>query len=260
MTSKEVSQRMWLGVAALAVGAFAAWVGLDLARLPANRQTQYALWLQNTVNIIRLFEVSAFGFGAYQFWAGRNERRDAEAAAVARARKDANYQAWQVVNSAQGKGGSGGRIDALADLARNDVSLAGINLDGAWLETIDLRGARLPMASLEKANLQNASLDGARLDGAILRDANLVAAALTGASLKGADLTGARLSAANLASVDLTNVRGWREIATIAHANVEGVHGAPRGFAEWARLNGAVDASKEPRLSRAEESREFRAI
>ena len=99
MTSKEVSQRMWLGVTALAVGAFAAWVGLDLARLPANSQTQYALWLQNTVNIIRLFEVSAFGFGAYQFWVGHNERRIAEAAAVARARKDANYQAWQVVNS-----------------------------------------------------------------------------------------------------------------------------------------------------------------
>jgi len=77
MTSKEVSQRMWLGVTALAVGAFAAWVGLDLARLPANSQTQYALWLQNTVNIIRLFEVSAFGFGAYQFWAGRSASRGA---------------------------------------------------------------------------------------------------------------------------------------------------------------------------------------
>src|SRR3954466_3013349 len=259
-TSKEVSQRMWLGVAALFDGAFAAWVGLALAQLPSQSQTQYALWLQNTVNIIRLFEVSAFGFGAYQFWVGRSERRIAEAAAIVRARKDANYQAWQVVNSAQGKGGSGGRIDALADLVRNDVSLAGINLDGAWLETIDLRGAMLPMACFDRANLQGACLDGARLEGASFRDATQAATTFVGANLKGADFTGARLSAANLASADLSNVRGWREIAAIARTSLEALRGVPRGFDEWAQLNGAVDASKEQGLSRAEESRECRAI
>ena len=30
--------------------------------------------------------------------------------------KQKHYQAWQVINSAQGKGGSGGRIDALEEL------------------------------------------------------------------------------------------------------------------------------------------------
>jgi hypothetical protein len=41
------------------------------------------------------------------------------------------------------------------------------------------------------------------------------------------DVLTRHIAAANLASVDLTNVRGWHEIATIAHANLEGVHGAP---------------------------------
>ena len=257
---KEISQRTWFGMAAFVVAIVAAYIALAIARLPGDSTMKWALWLQNAVNLIRLFEVAALGFAPYQFSASRNERRLADAAAAVRARKDANYQAWQVINSAQGKGGSGGRVDALADLVRNDVSLAGINLDGAWLESIDLRGAMLSMASFEKANLQGAQLDGARLDGVSFRDANLVTATLVGASLKGADLTGARLSAANLASADLTGIRGWREIVTVAHANLEGLHAAPRGFVEWARTNGAVDAASELSLNNPEQSHEFRSI
>jgi hypothetical protein len=229
------------------------------ARMPAATAAVWTQWLQNAVNVIRLLEVTALGFGAYQFWANRNELRAAEAEAVRRGRKDTNYQAWQVINSAQGKGGSGGRVDALADLVRNGVSLAGINLDGAWLESIDLRLAQLPMASFEKTNLQGARFDGARLDGACFRGANLSAASFTNASLRGADLTGARLSAVNLAGADLFDVRGWREIATVAHANVGELRAAPRGFIEWARLNGAVDPS-DGTMANPEQSREFRIL
>jgi hypothetical protein len=225
--------------------------------MPAATAALWTEWLQNAVNVIRLLEVSALAFGAYQFWANRHEARAAEADAVRRARKDSNYQAWQVINSAQGKGGSGGRVDALADLVRNDVSLAGINLDGAWLESIDLRLAAMPMASFEKTNLQGARFDGARLDGACFRGANLSAASLTNASLRGADLTGARLSAVNFAGADLFDVRGWREIANIAHANVDELRAAPRGFVEWARLNGAVDGGA---MANPEQSREFRIL
>lgn len=32
--------------------------------------------------------------------------------------KERHYQAWQVINAAQGKPGSGGRIDALKDLKK----------------------------------------------------------------------------------------------------------------------------------------------
>lgn len=82
-------------------------------------------------------------WGARQLWLGRDERKAAERAAAALARKAANYQAWQVVDTVQGKGGSGGRIDALQDLVANGVSLAGVRLDGAWLEGIQLEGAKI---------------------------------------------------------------------------------------------------------------------
>jgi len=249
--------RRWVIVVIALVATVLGYLTFVFARMPAATAALWTEWLQNAVNVIRLLEVSALAFGAYQFLANRHEARAAEADAVRRARKDSNYQAWQVINSAQGKGGSGGRVDALADLVRNDVSLAGINLDGAWLESIDLRLAAMPMASFEKTNLQGARFDGARLDGACFRGANLSAASLTNASLRGADLTGARLSAVNFAGADLFDVRGWREIANIAHANVDELRAAPRGFVEWARLNGAVDGGA---MANPEQSREFRIL
>jgi Pentapeptide repeats (8 copies) len=260
LSPHHMTGRRWLIVAVAGIAVLLGYLTFVFARMPAATAALWTEWLQNAVNVIRLLEVTALAFGAYQFWANRNEVRAAEAEAARRARKDANYQAWQVINSAQGKGGSGGRIDALADLVRNDVSLAGINLDGAWLESIDLRLATLPMASFEKTNLQGARFDGARLDGANFRGANLSAASLTNASLRGADLTGARLSAVNLAGADLSDVRGWREIATVAHANVDEIRAAPRGFVDWARLNGAVDATKDGTMAHPEQSREFRIL
>jgi hypothetical protein len=258
--SGTIFNGMWVGLSLLAFGAVAATLTFAFARMPSANAASWTMWLQNAVNTVRLFEVVAVGFTVYQFWVSRNERRAAEAEALVRARKDANYQAWQVINSAQGKGGSGGRIEALADLVHNDVSLAGVNLDGAWLESIDLRNASLTMASLEKCNLQSACFDGARLDGANLRHATLTAASFAGASLRGVDLTGARLSAANLAGADLTDALGWREVATFAHANIEGLRAAPRGFLEWARMGGAMDASHDGLLLHPEQSREFRVL
>src|SRR5262245_44519680 len=88
----------------------------------------WALWLQNTANLGKVVELAIFVFSGYQFWAGRRERKRADVDNAEQSRIDSIYQAWQVVNSAQGKGGSGGRIEALRDLLGNDVSLAGINL------------------------------------------------------------------------------------------------------------------------------------
>ncbi len=189
-------------------------------------------------------QTGALVFSAYQFWAGRNERRAADEAAAVQARKDSNYQAWQVINSAQGKGGSGGRPDALRDLARNGISLAGVNLDGAWLDGVDLRSAQLEMASFEGANLHGAQLQGATLVGVNFRGANLVTASLAGASLQGADFTGARLSAADLSEADLFNVKGLRD-ATLSYTNIEGIRRAPAGFREWAIAQGAVNQASE---------------
>ena len=41
--------------------------------------------------------------------------------------KQRHYQAWQVINTAQGKGGSGGRIEALQELNADGVPLVGVD-------------------------------------------------------------------------------------------------------------------------------------
>jgi len=48
-------------------------------------------------------------------------------------RKTKHYQAWQVINSAQGKKYSGGRIDALQDLNKEEVDLIGVDIYNAFL-------------------------------------------------------------------------------------------------------------------------------
>ncbi len=221
----------------------------------------WARWIGDALQLSKIAELGIVLFGAYQFWKGRRERNAADAAAAERARIDSNYQAWQVINSAQGKGGSGGRIEALGDLLRNGVSLAGIRLDDAWLEEVQLPRARLVRGSLRGANLTRANLAGANLEGADLTDADLLAADLTGANLRGATLSGARLSAATLDGADLREVAGWQAIRSLGHASVDGVRNAPAGFLDFARGAGAVDADR-----RAEEddsmeyAQHFRAI
>jgi hypothetical protein len=218
-----------------------------VASAPAGGQLgEWRDWLSNLANVGSLLQAGAILFSAYQFWATRHERREAYAAAAVQARKDSNFQAWQVINSAQGKGGSGGRGDALHDLKMNGISLAGVNLDAAWLEHVDLRNATLSMASFMNANLHGAKLQGATLDGVNFRGANLVTASLAGASLRGADFTGARLSAADLSQADLYEAKGLRE-CTLAYTNIEGVRQPPAGFREWAIEQGAVDAITEQR-------------
>ena len=48
--------------------------------------------------------------------------------------KQKHYQAWQVINSAQGKGGSSGRIDALEELHQDGVLLVGVDVSDAFLQ------------------------------------------------------------------------------------------------------------------------------
>lgn len=229
-----------LGIGA-ALGLTTPLIAAQVSR-PGTAIGSWAEWLQVIVNLMKVVELAAFTFSAYHFWAGRRERRESDAQSAQQSKIDANYQAWQVINSAQGKGGSGGRIEALCDLLANGVSLAGINLDDAWLEGVELPGATLVRSSLQRAHLSTANLAGANLAGADLRSIDLVGANLTGAYLKGANLTEARLSAAILDGADLTDVIGWREIKSISHASIEGVRHPPIGFVGFARAEGAVDA------------------
>ena len=63
-------------------------------------------------------------------------------------KKQKHYQAWQVINTAQGKGGSGGRIEALQELNQDHVPLVGVDASEA-----SLQGLRLHKANLLRCNL-----------------------------------------------------------------------------------------------------------
>jgi len=211
-----------------------------------SSESEFSIWLANTVNLVRLIEVAVLLVGVYQLWARRDERRQAEIDAARLAQKTANYEAWQVINSSQGKGGSGGRVDALQDLIQNGISLAGVRLDGAWLEDVKLVGGQLRHASLREANLHGADLKDANLENADFTDANLTGADLRGAHLKGAMLKGAQLGTADLRGADLTGIREWQSVKSASYLNIEGVRNAPANFREWMIANGAVDAHTTP--------------
>lgn len=168
--------------------------------------------------------------------------------------KQKHYQAWQVINTAQGQGGSGGRVDALEDLNRDHVSLVGVSADGAFLQGIDLRNARMSRCDLHAGDLRNSNFRRADLTMCNLRYANFRQANLTGANLDNADmedmdLTGAKLNGANLSNVDLsradlrsTDARKmkWKEIDSLKLANVFGMKNAPKEFLSFAAAHGAV--------------------
>jgi uncharacterized protein YjbI with pentapeptide repeats len=168
--------------------------------------------------------------------------------------KQKHYQAWQVINTAQGKGGSGGRIEALQELNRDGVPLVGVDVSGAFLQNAhlekarllrsnfsaaDLRDANFNFADFSDADLRTANFRGSRLQGAGFQRADLQDADLTGADLSGADLSGATLTNADLSNSDLSNVR-WSHLASVKNANIYGVKNAPEGFISWAKQRGAV--------------------
>jgi hypothetical protein len=168
--------------------------------------------------------------------------------------KQKHYQAWQVINTAQGKGGSGGRIEALQELNRDGVPLVGVDVSGAFLQNAhlekarllrsnfsaaDLRDANFNFADFSDADLRTANFRGSRLQGAGFQRADLQDADLTGADLSGADLSGATLTNTDLSNSDLSNVR-WSHLASVKNANIYGVKNAPEGFISWAKQHGAV--------------------
>jgi hypothetical protein len=165
-----------------------------------------------------------------------------------------HYQAWQVINTAQGKGGSGGRIEALQELNADKVPLVGVDVSSAFLQGLNLKGANLMRSDFSSADLRNgdlievnftlanlhsANLRDSSLDHAVFANADLGDADLAGSSLVGADLAGAVLDDADLRQADLKDVQ-WQRIKSIKGANVLGVRNAPEGFRVWAMAHGAV--------------------
>jgi Pentapeptide repeats (8 copies) len=170
--------------------------------------------------------------------------------------KQRHYQAWQVINTAQGKGGSGGRIEALQELNEDKIRLVGVDVSSAFLQGIhlehanllradlsaaDLRGSDLRFADLTHADVHAANFRGINLENASFSNADLKDADLVGVDLAGANLDGADLTAADLRSANLKDIQ-WKQIRSIKSANVAGVKATPDGFIQWALQNGAVDS------------------
>jgi Pentapeptide repeats (8 copies) len=171
-----------------------------------------------------------------------------------------HYEAWQVINTAQGKGGSGGRIDALEELNTDRVPLTGVDVSSAFLQGVHLAGARLARSTFSAADLRDSDLHAADLSWAGLHFANLRNsnlqrvvfdhADLSDADLSGSDLAGSSLNAANLTDADLHGADlggiAWQQIAAIHGANLAGIRHAPAGFIAWALNNGATQSATSP--------------
>ncbi len=168
--------------------------------------------------------------------------------------KQKHYQAWQVINTAQGKGGSGGRIEALQELDGDGVPLVGVDVSGAFLQGIRLPRARLIRANLNAvdarnsdfraadlmgANLHSGNFRESNLSSANLEDADLGEADLCSANLSGANLDGVTLDGAELGNTDLGKLK-WQKITSLKGANIRQVRNAPQGFIPWAMQHGAV--------------------
>jgi hypothetical protein len=173
--------------------------------------------------------------------------------------KQRHYQAWQVINTAQGKGGSGGRIEALQELNADHVQLVGVDVSSAFLQSVrlehanllradlsaaDVRGGDLREAVLSYADLHAANLRGSHLENAVLSNADVHDADLVGADLQGTRLDGVDLSSADLRRAKLKGI-DWTRIKSMKGANIAGVQDAPDGFVKWALSKGAVESAGE---------------
>ena len=179
--------------------------------------------------------------------------------------KQKHYQAWQVINTAQGKGGSGGRIDALEELNRDGVRAGGSRrqrrisarhrLEGwrIWVvsnfSSADVRGGSFKGARLEFANLASANFRNGNFQNADLRNATLQDADLQGANLQDADLEGADLSKADLRNADLRNIK-WLRSPISNWPTYLGVKNAPADFSRWALQKGAVSIESDAEWSK----------
>jgi hypothetical protein len=168
--------------------------------------------------------------------------------------KQKHYQAWQVINTAQGKGGSGGRIEALQELDEDGVPLVGVDVSGAFLQGVRLPHARLIRANFNAADARNSDFEASdfltsnlhsgnfrnsNFSSANLQDADLGEADLCSANLSNANLAGATLDGADLGNADISNVR-WKGTRGVRGTSLQGVRNAPSGFLEWAAQHGAV--------------------
>lgn len=113
---------------------------------------------------------------------GFQERRQAAESAkqaAADARISRHYVAWQTINSAVGKPGNAGRVDALQDLNQDGIQLDGISLAGnaVLVAPLNLTNASMTHADFsdgtyEKVNFSCANLDFSKWNNTLSEDCN----------------------------------------------------------------------------------------
>jgi Pentapeptide repeats (8 copies) len=172
--------------------------------------------------------------------------------------KERHYKAWDIVNTARGSTGDGGRRDALQDLNNDGVSLAdaplskayliGVKLPGATLNGATLSDTNLVEASLANANLSLADLTGANLAGAKLNGANLGSAKLIDANLIGANLAGTKLGLADLTGANLLGASLFG--ADLAGATTDGAMFCRTLMPDGSTNNGSCAGASEPSASK----------
>ena len=202
--------------------------------------------------LLRILEYSSFLSVLFAVAVYFNEAPDRK--------KQKHYQAWQVINTAQGKGGSGGRIEAMQELNADKIPLVGVMADHAFLQGVRLHNANLLRANFEASDLRDCSLEGAHMEFSNLQYANFRNCDLRGAHLRDSDLESADMFAVNLAGADLSSAdlkdvdlrysdwKGvqWDGIQSMAGANIYGVKNPPDGFVQWAIQHGAVSKKDDP--------------
>jgi Pentapeptide repeats (8 copies) len=152
-----------------------------------------------------------------------------------------HYQAWQVINTAQGKGGSGGRIEALQQLNKDHVPLTGVDASGAFLQRLDLDDAHLMRCNFSGADMRESRFERAEMQNSDLTSTNFRGANLSGANLRGSTLRDADFSDAILVNTDLTGVDLSR--ADLRHADLRGVRCSFLAAANLANVYGVQHAS-----------------
>jgi hypothetical protein len=142
-------------------------------------------------------------------------------------KRQAELNAWQIINSAMNQKAASGRVEALEYLNNAGVDLSFLDVQGAYLvrhtiksdDTRSTRGINLPNARLREANFKESTLSKANLGNAYLgfsnlEGANLFRANLREAKLWGANLEGAKLWDANFREAVLlkANLRGAKNL------------------------------------------------
>jgi hypothetical protein len=170
-------------------------------------------------------------------------------------------QAWLVIDISQGKGGSGGRIEALQQLNADEVPLIGVDVSGAFLRGIQLPHSHLARSNLNAADVRNGKFDfadlsdselhytnfrRASLKGANFQRSNLSDADFWGADLSGADLSGVNLDGADLGECDIRNIK-WRNIRNLKRVNISGIKNPPEGFVAWVLQHGGIQIESNDR-------------